>query len=193
MPQAVEIEPPEQLFGLPARRRGLEAGDPAHEQDILLDRELGQQIGALEDEADGPGPAAPVRRPSAAVERPAVEKDLAGLGREDPPGDGQQRRLPRSARPFEEDELPGFDRQRHPMQHLDLPPPRAPGLPNIVQDQGPHERNASSGSIALSRTTGARAPAAPVRMKRMAMRTTSRTEMRSGIMGMKDSSPARSP
>jgi hypothetical protein len=79
--------------------------------------ERGEEVELLKDESDLL--LSDRREVARGVRAIAVHENLAARRGEDAPEDGQERRLPRSARSFERHDLATRDVEAHPAQHVD--------------------------------------------------------------------------
>jgi hypothetical protein len=136
--------PPQLAAAQPHPRRGqldVSPGRPAvvqpeRQRDVLLHRQLGQQVEVLEDEAD----ALPPQHRLPALGEPgqigAAQPDRAGRGPLEPSRALQQRRLARPGDAEHRGERTRAERQRHPVKRGHHAPPPSVALRHIGQHHG---------------------------------------------------------
>ena len=113
------VEPaaqPHEGQGLLGRHRI--AGDLGDEGDVLARRQAGNEVVELEDEADMRAPVIGQRRLAGRREVAFLVDHLAGGRDVEPAQDVQQRRLARSGRPEQDDELAGDEIEVDPAERL---------------------------------------------------------------------------
>src|SRR5262249_25388532 len=103
----------ESMAGPSARLAPADADELERPGDVLLGRERGQEVEALEDEADLAEPEIAARVVRQSGEVLAADRHSSACRHLEPGGEVEQRALPRPARTDHGDELTGFDGETH--------------------------------------------------------------------------------
>src|SRR5262249_15245972 len=152
-PALAETDVVEQRQGLRLFRLGAAAEQLEREKHVLLDRQGGDQVEELEDEADPPPAQQGALAFGEAAELGAVETDLAAVGGLDAGDQIEQRGFAGAAAAEQDHQLAAADLEVEAGQHLVLAAAFAEGFGDLAQDDQGTTRRTTVGRLARSRST----------------------------------------